>query len=130
MRWISLIECLNNDKKLEGYIDGKRYLDRKKKVWGYLEGNIAKDKEGYPLLILREDGMITWNEGEEQGYMKENKIFLPNNELLYEFLKDKRLIQNSQEEIVLQLVGTTREIEELGNLDFFGIAAVILELFA
>ena len=65
MRWISLIECLNNDKKLEGYIDGKRYLDRKKKVWGYLEGNIAKDKEGYPLLILRENGMITWNEGEE-----------------------------------------------------------------
>ena len=62
--------------------------------------------------------------------MKENKIFFPNNELLYEFLKDKRLIQNSQEEIVLQLVGTTREIEELGNLDFFGIAAVILELFA
>ena len=125
-----MIECLNQKKKTEGFIDGKRYLNKKKKLWGYLDGNVAKDKEGYPLLILREDGVITWNEGEEQGYQKDNKIFLSNGELIYEFLKEKRQIIDREERPVLYLEGSTKEIEELNNLDFFGTAAIILELFS
>lgn len=125
-----MIECLNAKKKVAGYIDGQKYLDAKKKLWGYLDGKIAKAKDGYPLLILRDDGVITYNEGEEQGYIKENKIFWYNDKLIYEFLKEKRQILGSKGEPVLFLEGETREIEQLTNLDFFGIAAIILELFA
>lgn len=125
-----MIECLNKERKIEGYIDGKQYLNRKKKLWGYLDGNVAKSDTGYPLLILREDGVITWNEGEEQGYLKENKIFTTNNVLVYEFLKERRQILNRTGKLVLYFEGTAREIEELNTLDFFGIAAIILELFS
>jgi len=125
-----MIECLNNKKKVEGYIDGKRYLNRKKKLWGYLDGNTAKDKEGYLLLILRDDGIITWNEGEEQGSLKDNKIYTLDDKLLYEFLKEKRQIIGIDRTPALYLEGPTHEIEQLTNIDFFGIAAIILELFS
>lgn len=125
-----MIKCLYRDKKLRGFIDGKSYLNEKKKLWGYLDGNIAKDKEGYPLLILQEDGIITWNEGEEQGSLQENKIFNLNGKLLYEFNLQKRQILDNEGNPILFLEGETRELEQLTNLDFFGITAIILELFA
>ncbi|MFX1569136.1 MAG: hypothetical protein ACFFCV_12300, partial [Promethearchaeota archaeon] len=76
-----MIEAYEKGKKKDkviGLIDGKKYLSKKKKLWGYLDGNAAKDKSGYPLLYIKDDGKITLNEDwnfEEQGYLKENKIF-------------------------------------------------------
>ncbi len=128
-----MIECLNKEQKLEGYIDHKRYLDKKKKLWGYLDGNRAKDKKGYTLLILRSDGTITYNEEleeEEKGQLSENKILDLSGGLIFELLKEKKQIANVMGNPVLLLNGPTREIEELENIDLFGIAAVILELFS
>jgi len=39
-----MIEVLNNKDKLEGYIDGKKYLNKKKKLLGFIENNEFKDK--------------------------------------------------------------------------------------
>ncbi|MFX0062814.1 MAG: hypothetical protein ACFFC7_11595 [Candidatus Hermodarchaeota archaeon] len=122
-----MIEVFNKMGKLEGYIDGKQYLDRKKRLIGFLEENVAKDKTGYPLLILKDNGEITWNEGELQGYLKDSKIYNLQDDLIFEFLKEDGKINNSKEEVVLDLRGNLEEIEDI---DFFGIAAIFLELFA
>ena len=128
-----MIECLNKEQKLEGYIDKKQYLDKKKRLRGYLDGNRVKDKGNYTLLILRADGTITYGEEleeEVQGKLSENKILNLNGVLIFEFLKEKRQIVNVVGKLVLLLNGPTREIEELENIDFFGVATILLELFA
>lgn len=50
--------------KLIGFIDGKKYLNKKRKLIGFLENNEFKDETGSTLLILQDNGVITWNEGE------------------------------------------------------------------
>ncbi len=125
-----MIECRNKANDVIGYVDGKQYLDDKKDLWGYLDGNIAKAKDGYPLLILTENGRITLDDGEELGYMKANKIYALDNRLIYQLIIDRRRIENETGQSVLSLAGPTREIEKLTALDYFGITAIILELFA
>ena len=117
--------------KIEGYVDGRRYLTRKKKLWGYLEGNVAKHKEGYPLLVLHPDGKITFNEDhdyKEAGYIQEGKIYSLDNTLLFSLHKDKQEIFVHFNEEIYYLRGGN--IDNLNDSDFFGIAAIILELFA
>ncbi|MFX1364789.1 MAG: hypothetical protein ACFFCE_17695 [Promethearchaeota archaeon] len=118
--------------KIIGLVDGKKYLNKKKKLWGYLDEKIAKDKRGYPLLYLKDDGKITLNEDwdyEEQGYLTENKIYYcDTDELILSFHKDKKEIQNHLNNETIYLRGDG--IDSLTNLDFFGISAIMLELFA
>lgn len=113
--------------KIDGYINGKEYLNKKKKLKAYLEEN--NFYQGVDLLlILREDGIITYSDGDEQGYIKEGKIYTyQGGGLLYEFSKDDGKIYDSDKNIVLELKGNT---EKLNDLDFFGIAGYFLELFA
>ncbi|TFF94178.1 MAG: hypothetical protein EU544_04835 [Promethearchaeota archaeon] len=117
--------------QIEGYVDGKKYLTRKKKLWGYLEGKVAKDKNGYPLLILREDGVITLNEDwdfEEKGYVESGKIYYSDEEKpLYTFLKDKNIIVGHWNKKVIYLRG--EGITKLEDDDFFGMMAILFELF-
>jgi len=83
--------------KIEGFIDGERYLNRKKKLCGYLEENIVKDKKGYPLLVFHPGGKITYNEDsnyEEKGYIIGGKIFSADNTPIFSLSKDKREILN------------------------------------
>lgn len=123
-----MIEVFNNKDKLVGFIDGNRYLNKKKKLMGFLENNEFKDKTGYTLLILTDNGEITWNEGEGQGYLKEGKIFSSlDNRMIFEFKKEKGEIVDSEGDKVLYLKG---DLEVLGDADFFGIAGQFLELFA
>lgn len=123
-----MIEVLNKKDKLEGYIDGKKYLNKKSKLLGYIENNEFKDKSGYTLLILTEDGNITWNEGEKQGWVEDGKIYSSlDNRLIFEFTKDKGQILDSEGDVILYFKG---DFEELDDLDFFGIAGQYLELFA
>ncbi|MFX1377146.1 MAG: hypothetical protein ACFFA0_15175 [Promethearchaeota archaeon] len=123
-----MIEVYNKKEKLEGFIDGNKYLNKKKKLIGYLENNEFKDKTGYTLLILKENGAITWNEGEPQGYIKEGKIFTHlNDKMMYDFNKEKGKVLDSDGNIVLYLKG---ELDSLIDKDFFGIAGQFLELFA
>lgn len=130
-----MIEVYSKGKKKDkiiGLVDGKKYLSRKKKLWGYLDGKVAKDKNGYPLLHLKDDGKITLNEDweyEEQGYLKENKIYYCNtDELILSFHQDKKEIHNHLNNEVIYLRGDN--IDSLTNLDFFGMSAILLELFA
>lgn len=130
-----MIEVYTKGKKKDeiiGLVDGKKYLSRKKKLWGYLDGNAAKDKNGYPLLYLKDDGTITLNEDwnfEEQGYLKENQIFyMESDELILSFHKEKAEIQNHINKITIHLRG--EGIDTLTEVDFFGISAILLELFA
>lgn len=128
-----MIECLNSKQEREGYINKKRYLNPKKKLWGYLEGNRVKDEKGYTLLILQVDGTITYNEElqeEEKGQLKENKILDLSGGLIFEFLKEKQQIINAAGEPVLLFNGSIQEIEQLENIDFFGIVTIFLELFS
>lgn len=123
-----MIEVLNKKDKLEGYIDGKKYLNKKSKLLGYIENNEFKDKSGYTLLILTEDGNITWNEGEKQGWVEDGKIYSSlDNSLIFEFKKDKGQILDSEGDVILYFKG---DFEKLDDLDFFGIAGQYLELFA
>ncbi|MFX0019321.1 MAG: hypothetical protein ACFFBT_00805 [Promethearchaeota archaeon] len=112
--------------KLAGYIDGTNYLDKKKRVKAQLEGNefVAHDQI---LLILKDDGVITYSEGEEQGYIKDGRIYWINDELLYEFSKEEGNILDSNQKVVLKLEG---DYKKLDDRDFFGIAGYFLELFA
>ncbi|MHA2429778.1 MAG: hypothetical protein ACXACC_01975 [Promethearchaeota archaeon] len=112
--------------KIAGYIEGTTYLDKKKRLKAQLEGNqfVADDQI---LLILREDGVITYSEGEEQGYIKDGRIYWINDELLYEFSKEEGKILDSSRNVVLKLEGN---YEKLDDRDFFGIAGYFLELFA
>ena len=130
-----MIEVYMKGKKKDnilGFVDGKKYLSKKKKLLGYLDGNAAKDKKGYPLLYIKDDGKITLNDDwdlEEQGYLKENKIFYSgSDEPIFSFYKDKGEIQNhiNNEKIYLRGEG----IETLTEMDFFGISAIFLELFS
>ncbi|MFW9881734.1 MAG: hypothetical protein ACFFG0_52385, partial [Candidatus Thorarchaeota archaeon] len=101
-----MIEVLNKKEKLEGYIEGKKYLNKKKKLIGYLENNEFKDETGYTLLILKENGNITWNEGEQQGNIKEGKIFSSlDDKLIFEFQKEKGKIVDSDGDTILYLKG-------------------------
>lgn len=128
--------------KFSGYIDDRKYLNKKQKLQTFLEGNNFKDKKGYILLILREDDVITESDGTEIGYLKDNKIFryeryysfpesrhkhiIPE-ELLCEFKKDKGVILDSKGSLLLELKG---DFDHLTNLDYFGIAGEFLEIFA
>lgn len=123
-----MIEVLNKKGKLVGYIDGKKYLNKKKKLLGYIENNEFKDKSSYTLLILTEDGNITWNEGEKQGWLEEGKIYSSfDNKIVFEYKKDKGQILDSDGNIVLYFKG---DFDNLDEVDFFGIAGQYLELFS
>jgi len=123
-----MIEVYNDKEKLIGFIEGTEYLNKKKKMIGYLKKNKYKDKSGTTLLILKDNGDITWSEDEKQGYIKESKIFSSSTDsVVYEFKKDKGKILNSNGDSVLYLKG---DINKLEDLDFFGIAGQFLELFA
>ena len=125
-----MIEVYNyrfNKDKINGYINGKEYLNKKKKLKAYLEGN--NFYQGVDLLlILREDGVITYSDGDERGKLQDGKISTyQGGGVLYEFSKDEGKIYDSDRNIVLELRGNT---EDLDDLDFFGIAGYFLELFA
>ena len=128
--------------KFSGYVDDKKYLNKKQKLQTFLEGNKFMDKKGYSLLIIRDDDVITESDGTEIGYLKENKIFryeryysfpesrhkhiIPE-ELLCEFKKDKGVILDSKGSLLLELKG---DFDQLTNLDYFGIAGEFIEIFA
>ena len=79
-------------------------------------------------MILQDNGVITWNEGEQQGYIKEGKIYSSlDDRVLFEFKKEIKKILDSNGDTVLYLKGN---LESLEDEDFFGIAGQFLELFA
>lgn len=123
-----MIEVFNKKMKLIGFIDGKKYLNKKRKLIGFLENNEFKDETGSTLLILQDNGVITWNEGEQQGYIKEGKIYSSlDDRVLFEFKKENEKILDSNGDTLLYLKG---DLDTLEDVDFFGIAGQFLEIFS
>ena len=69
-----MIEVLNKKEKLEGFIDGKKYVNKKKKPMGFLENNEFKDQSSYTLLVLKDNGAITWSDGNNKAILKMAKF--------------------------------------------------------
>ncbi|TFF85238.1 MAG: hypothetical protein EU551_04450 [Promethearchaeota archaeon] len=124
-----MIEVLDPKEKVIGYIEGKDYLDKKKRRIGWFDedNSIVRDKNNYPLLIIDEKGIISYNDGEQVGYLKENKIFFYDDSLIYKLVKDEGKILQYNGDVALILKG---EISKLNGLDFFGICSLYLELFS
>jgi hypothetical protein len=123
-----MIEVYNDKDKLEGFIDGKQYLNKKKKKIGFIEKNEFKDKSGYTLLYLLDNGDIDGNEGDNLGYIENGNFFSSADErLIYEILREKGEINNSNGDKVLYLKGDFNDLEDL---DYFGIVGQFLELFS
>jgi hypothetical protein len=124
-----LIEILDPKEKVIGYVEGKNYLNEKKRKIGWFDEDdrIVRDKNDYPLLIIDEEGIISYNDGEEVGYLKDYKIFFYDDSLIYELNKDEGKILKDNGDIALILKG---DISKLNGLDFFGICSIYLELFS
>ena len=70
-------------------------------------------------MILQDNGVITWNEGEQQGYIKEGKIYSSlDDRVLFEFKKEIKKILDSNGDTVLYLKGN---LESLEDEDFLGL---------
>ena len=124
----NMIEVYNDKDKLEGFIDGKQYLNKKQKKIGFIKKNKFKDKSGYTLLYLLDNGDIDGSEGRNLGYMENGNIFSSADErLIYEILKEKGEINDSNGNKVLYLKGDFKDLEDL---DYFGIVSRFLDLFA
>ena len=114
--------------KLTGYVDGRKYLNKKEKLLGYLEGLKFKDKSGETLLILKDNGKITYGDGEKHGILKPGEILeYHTEELIYSYDKEQGKILNSEGSLMLELKG---DFSNLNDSDYFGIAGQYLELFA
>jgi len=122
-----MIEVYNYKDKLEGFIDGKQYFNKKKKKIGFIKKNKIKDESGYTLLYLLDNGDIDGNEGGNLGYIENGNIFSsPDEHLIYEILKEKGEINDSTGDKVLYLKGDFKDLEDL---DYFGIVSRFLDLF-
>ncbi len=123
-----MIEVYNYKDKLEGFIDGKQYLNKNKKKIGFIKKNKFKDQSGYTLLYLLDNGDIDGSEGGNLGYMENGNFFSsPDERLIYEILKEKGEINDSTGDKVLYLKG---DFKDLDDLDYFGIVSRFLDLFA
>ncbi len=118
-----MIEVFNKKHKRTGYIDGKKYLNKKKKLLGFLEENVVKKMDGFPLLMLDKHNTIRADDGFQYGFILKSKICNDDGPI-FMFSKEKGEILNSDGEVILYLEG---DIENIEDLDFFGIAAIYLK---
>lgn len=122
-----MIEVLGKNDQIIGYINGIQYLNAKKNLEGFLDGNIVKHKNGEILLKIDDRGDIFYDWDEKVGYLKDGKIYFHNGDLIYKYSKDTAQIYDSQGKVVIHLKGY---IDEIRDIDFFGIATIFLELFS
>jgi hypothetical protein len=120
---VKMLEVYNNKHKRIGYIDGKKYLDKKKKKMGFLVENLVKNKNGFPLLKLDKYNTI-FNIGDLQvGFIMDFKIGDDDGPMC-EISKEKGELLDPEGEVLLSLEGN---YETLELIDYFGIAATYLK---
>ena len=118
-----MLEVYNNKHKRIGYIDGKKYLDKKKKKMGFLVENLVKNKNGFPLLKLdKHDDILNYNNA-QVGFILDSKIGNDNGTMC-EISKEKGAILDPQGEVLLSLEGN---YETLELMDYFGICTTYLK---
>jgi hypothetical protein len=118
-----MLEVYNHKHKNIGYVDGKNYLNKKKKKIGSLEGNIVKNKDGIPLLKLNEhDNILNYNDS-HVGFIIDSKISDDDGPMC-EISKEKGELLDPKGGVLLSLEGN---YETLELMDYFGIAATYLK---
>ncbi len=135
-----MLEACDEKGTVIGFVDGKKYLDAKKKKAGSLEGNVFKDKHGDKTLKIEANGEICLCEFEAEGdttkpgSVKDGKIFgnIPAvGTLMYVIDKENgRLMSADGKVSKLSLKGKPEEIKRLTDQDYVGIAAGIMDLFS
>ncbi len=118
-----MIEVFDKKHKRMGYIDGKKYLNKKKKLLGFLEENVVKRMNGSPIFMLDKHKSIKSNGGSKYGFILDSKI-CDDNGPIFEFSKEKGEIYNSERNTVLYLEG---DLEKIEDVDFCGIATIYLK---
>ena len=118
-----MLEVYNNKHKKIGYIDGKKYLDKKKRKMGFLEGNMVKNKNGFPLLKLDKHNDIYLLNNDPVGFIINSKISNDDGPMC-EISKEKGEILDPEGSVLLSLEGN---YETLELMDYFGIAATYLK---
>jgi len=117
-----IIEVLNKNKKIIGYIEGKNFFNKKQKLIGYLDGYLVKNQNGRILLKLdKHDDIFIGSE--QVGFILDSIIYF-REEPVFEFSKEKREIQSIDGKNILELKGNHQDIEVL---DLFGIATIFLK---
>ena len=118
-----MLEVYNKKHKMIGYIDGKKYLDKKKRKIGFLEGNIVKNKNGFNLMKLDEHNNILGFSNSQIGFVLDSKIGTDEGPMC-EISKEKGAILDPEGEVLLSLEGN---YETLELMDYFGICATYLK---
>ena len=118
-----MLEVYNNKHKKIGYIDGKKYLDKKKRKTGFLEGNMVKNKNGFPLMKLDEHNDILNFNNSQIGFILDSKIGNDDGPMC-EISKEKGEILDPEGEVLLSLEGN---YETLELMDYFGICTTYLK---
>lgn len=137
-----IIKDYSHQAKICGYVDGWRFLSKKKKLYGVIEKTedehyITKLERGLDCLKLNQNKEIFSLDGEENflGYFKNYKIHYPNGEVYVEYLEDKSEIQRFNKKIIgrlayFDIIGLKGDLKDFNELIFFGIATFFLEIFA
>ena len=137
-----IIKDYSHKAKICGYVDGWRFLTRKKELLGVIEKTddenyITKYEWGLSCLKLNQKKEIFSLDEEENflGYFKNYIIHYPNGEVYVEYLEDKSEIQRFRKKIrgrlasfdIIELKG---DLKDFNEIIFFGIATFFLEIFA
>ena len=118
-----MLEVYNNKHKKIGYIDGKNYFDKKKRKIGSLEGEMVKNKRGFPLLKIDKHNSIFLLDNEHVGFILDSKIGNEDGPMC-EISKEKGELLDPEGQVLLSLKGN---YETLELVDYFGIAATYLK---
>ena len=135
-----IIKDYSHKKKICGYVDGWRFLTRKKKLLGVIEKTddenyITKYEWGLTCLKLNQKKEILDEEENFLGYFKNYKIHYPNGEVYVEYLEDKNEIQRFRKKTIRRLatyviIELKGDLTDFNEIIFFGIANFFLEIFA
>ncbi|MFX0081133.1 MAG: hypothetical protein ACFE94_05210 [Candidatus Hodarchaeota archaeon] len=119
---IIIIEVLNRKKKIIGYVEKKKFFNRKQTLIGFLDGYLVKNENGHILLKLDDhDDIFIGNE--MVGFILNSTIYF-REEPVFEFSKEKREIYSKDGKDLIVLKGNHQDFEDL---DLFGIAIIYLK---
>ncbi len=118
-----MLVVYNHKHKIVGYIDGKNYLNKKKKKIGFLEGNMVKIKSGFTLMKLDKHNDILNYNNFQMGFIIDSKIGNDDGPMC-EISKEKGELLDPEGKVLLSLEGN---YETLEVIDYFGIAATYLK---
>ena len=120
---VKMLEVYNNKHKKIGYIDGKIYFDKKQRKMGSLEGNMVKNKNGFPLMKLDKHNDILNYNNFQIGFILDSKIGNDDGTMC-EISKEKGELLDPEGGVLLSLEGN---YETLELVDYFGICITYLK---